>query len=354
MDPANEQEPVVSIAGRSVGRFRPCFVIAEVAQTHDGSLGSAHAYIDAVARAGADAVKFQTHIAAAESTPDEPWRTKFSPQDRTRYDYWKRMEFTEEQWRGLAAHAAERSLVFLSSAFSFAAVDLLEGIGVPAWKVGSGEVTNTPLLERMARTRKPVILSSGMSSWSELDRAVQVVTGQEAPAIVLQCTSAYPCPPEHVGLNVVRELQQRYRCPSGLSDHSGTIWPSLAAVTLGASVLEVHVAFSRECFGPDVASSVTTSELAELVRGVRFIEKAMAHPVDKDGAAESMATMRVTFGKSVVAARDLSAGQVLTEEDLALKKPGNGIPAARFSEVVGRRLRRFVPADTRLGDDDLE
>src|SRR5215467_15257875 len=149
-----------------------CCIVAEVAQAHDGSLGTAHAFIDACARAGADAIKFQTHIASAESTPGEPWRVKFSRQDASRYDYWKRMEFTAEQWRGLAEHANERGLIFLSSAFSFAAVELLERLGMSAWKVGAGEVTNLPLLERMARTGKPVLLSSGMSTWAELDAAV--------------------------------------------------------------------------------------------------------------------------------------------------------------------------------------
>jgi N-acetylneuraminate synthase len=349
-----ESETAVDIAGRLVGRGRPGLIVAEVAQAHDGSLGAAHAYIDAVARAGADAIKFQTHIAAAESTPAEPWRVKFSAQDETRFDYWRRMEFSEEQWRGLAAHAADRKLIFLSSPFSFEAVELLARIPVPAWKVGSGEVANTPMLEKMARTGRPVILSSGMSSWAELDEAVRAVRAAGAPVIVLQCTSGYPCPPERLGLNLIPELARRYGCPVGLSDHSATIFAGLGAVTVGASVLEVHVTFSRECFGPDTSSSLTTAELAELVRGVRFLERSLAHPLDKDQAAAGMAEMRAMFGKSVVAARDLAAGRPLAVEDLALKKPGNGIPAARLSEVIGRRLRRAVAADTALREDDIE
>ena len=142
----------------------PCLIIAEVAQAHDGSLGAAHAYIDAIADAGADAVKFQTHIAEAESTPHEPWRVKFSKQDATRYDYWKRIEFTEEQWLGLKQHADERNLIFLSSPFSIEAVDLLTRIGVRYWKIASGEVSNLPMLEHILKTRLPIILSSGMSS----------------------------------------------------------------------------------------------------------------------------------------------------------------------------------------------
>lgn len=336
-------------AGRRRG-----LVIAEVAQAHDGSLGTAHAYIDAVARAGADAVKFQTHIAEAESTAREPWRVRFSPQDATRYDYWKRMEFTEEQWAGLKRHAEERGLEFLSTPFSMAAVELLERMGVPAWKVGSGELTNLPMLERMASTGRPVILSSGMSGWAELDEAVGVVRRSGTPLAVLQCTTAYPTPPERVGLNVLAEIRQRYRCPTGLSDHSGTIYAGLAAAALGAEIVEVHVTFSRECFGPDVPASVTTAELAQLVEGVRFISRALDHPVDKDEWAAVAAGMRRTFGKSVVAARDLMAGALLGEADLALKKPGDGLPPARLGWLVGRRLRRAVRADEPILEEDVE
>lgn len=333
---------------------RSCLIVAEIAQTHDGSLGTAHAYIDAAARAGAQAIKFQTHIAAAESTPGEPWRVKFSPQDETRYDYWKRMEFTPAQWAGLAAHAREKGLIFLSSAFSFEAVDLLEGIGVPAWKVGAGETSNLPMIGRMAATGKPVILSSGMSDWDELDRAVECVRRAGAPVAVLQCTTAYPCPPEKLGLNVIELLAGRYDCPVGLSDHSGTIYAGLAAATLGARIIEVHVTFSRECFGPDVVASITTQELARLVEGVRFIERAMKSPVDKAEMARSLTDLRRTFGKSVVAGRDLPAGHVLSLDDLALKKPGTGIPPSGLDRLVGRRLAVAVRADHLISETDLE
>ena len=331
-----------------------CLVIAEIAQTHDGSLGTAHAYIDAVAGAGADCVKFQTHIAAAESTPDEPWRVRFSPQDETRYQYWKRMEFTEEQWRGLARHAEEQGLVFLSSAFSNEAVDLLERVGIAGWKVGSGEVTNLAMLERMARTGKPVLLSSGMSTWADLDAAVGTVRRHTAPLAVLQCTSAYPCPPEKLGLNLIDELVERYRCPVGFSDHSGGIFAGLAAAVLGARLLECHVVFSRECFGPDVPASITTAELAQLVEGIRFVEKALAHPVDKEAMARELGPMRAIFQKSLVAARDLAPGSVLTEDDLLAKKPGTGIPASRLREVVHLKLKRAVAAGTLLSEEDLD
>jgi len=331
-----------------------CLIIAEVAQTHDGSLGLAHAFIDAIANAGADAVKFQTHIAAAESTPGEPWRIKFSLQDATRYDYWKRMEFTEEQWKGLKQHAEERGLIFLSSPFSVEAVELLTRVGVAAWKVASAEVSNTPIFERMAATGLPILLSTGMSPLSEIDAAVERVKARGLPLAVLQCTTAYPCPPEKVGLNLIPFFRERYGCAVGLSDHSGTIYPGLAAVTIGIEVLEVHVTLSREMFGPDVPASITTTELRQLVEGVRYIEKMKANPVDKDAIAQEMAPLRNLFTKSVVARVDLPAGIILQEEHLTVKKPGTGIPADRLPELIGRRLRRAVKADELLQEDDLE
>jgi N-acetylneuraminate synthase len=210
------------------------------------------------------------------------------------------------------------------------------------------------MLERLAATGRPVLLSSGMASWEQLDEAVRIVQAGGAPVAVLQCTTAYPCPPERVGLNVLAELRERYDCPVGLSDHSGTIYAGLAAAALGANLLEVHIVLSRECFGPDVPASVTTAELAQLTAGVRFIDRALAHPADKDAAAGEMAELRAMFGKSVVAARDLPAGHALARGDLSLKKPGTGIPPARLAEILGRRLKRAVAADTLLAEDLLE
>jgi N,N'-diacetyllegionaminate synthase len=345
-------EPGFSIGGRGVGSGESVFVVGEVAQAHDGSLGTAHAFVDAVADAGADAVKFQTHIAEAESTHEEKFRVTFSRQDASRFDYWRRTGFTEEQWRGLAEHASERGLLFLSSPFSPEAVALLERVGVPAWKVGSGEVSNSPLLDRLAATGLPVLLSSGLSSLAELDSAVARLQGR-VPFAIFQCTSAYPSPPEQIGLNLLSELAGRYSCPVGLSDHSGTTYAALAAVTLGADLLELHVTLSRRMFGPDVPASVTPDELKRVVEGAAFIRTALAHPVDKDALAADLEPVRELFTKSVVPRRDLPAGTRLAESDLALKKPGTGIPAARLSELVGRTLRRDVAADELLRPEDI-
>jgi N,N'-diacetyllegionaminate synthase len=335
-------------------RSIPALIIGEVAQAHDGSLGMAHSFIDAIADAGGDAVKFQTHIARAESTLHEPWRVEFSPQDETRYDYWKRMEFSEDQWRGLRRHANDRGLTFLSSPFSLEALELLEGLGVPAWKVASGEVSNPQLLDAMVATGKPILMSTGMSPLEEIDGAVERVRGGGVPFAVLQCTSAYPCPPDKVGLDLIPFFRERYGCSVGLSDHSGTIYPGLAAVTLGARIVEVHVALSRDMFGPDISASVSTDELRSLVEGIRFIEAMVAHPTDKDQLASDAAAVHQLFGKSVVAGSDLPAGIELTERHVAVKKPGTGIPAARLADVIGRTLRRDVRMDQLLDEDDLE
>jgi N-acetylneuraminate synthase len=313
----------------------------------------AHAFIDAIADAGADAVKFQTHIAAEESTPSEPWRVKFSKQDATRYEYWRRMEFSKEQWLGLKEHADERGILFMSSPFSEAAVDLLSEIGMKVWKIASGEIGNLRLLERIAETGDPVILSSGMSDLNEMDAAVNVVRTSGNRFAVLQCTSAYPCPPEKVGLNLLDTFRERYKVPVGLSDHSGNIFAGLAAVTLGAEVLEVHVALSREMFGPDVKSSVTTSELAQLVDGVRQIERMTGSTIEKDVIADEMNGLRTMFTKSVVAGSNLPTGTVLTLEHLKLKKPGDGVPASQLPQLLGRTLLRDLQTDELVLPKDL-
>lgn len=332
----------------------PCSIIAEVAQAHDGSLGLAHAFIDAAAGAKADAVKFQTHIAAEESTAHEPWRVKFSRQDATRFDYWKRMEFTPEQWTGLKTHAEEKGLIFLSSAFSLAAVDLLRNLNMKAWKVASGELTNLPLIAHMAKDGKPIMLSTGMSPHEEIDAAVKAARQGKGALAIFQCTTQYPSPPEAIGLNVLDELKARHGCAAGLSDHSGTIYPALAAVAAhGAQLIEIHLTLSRDMFGPDAAASVTPGEMKQLAEGVRFIERMKASPVSKAEVDAKLKPMRDIFFKSVVPLADLARGTVLKEAQLGLKKPGTGIPAARLAEVIGRTLKRAVVRDEPLQWDDL-
>jgi N,N'-diacetyllegionaminate synthase len=342
-----------SIDGKAIGGGRT-FVIAEVAQAHEGKIDLAHQFIDRAAEAGADAVKFQTHIAEAESSFDEPFRIPGNWPAPTRFDYWKLMEFGEADWQALAAHARERGLSLLSSPFSIEAADLLRRVGVPAWKVASGELMHTALLEHMAATGLPMILSTGLASDADIDEAVGVCAKHRLPYAVLQTASVYPCPPERVGLNLMTELGVRYRCPAGLSDHSGTIYPGLAAVTLGAAILEVHLTLDRQMTGPDMTSSLTPSELRTLVEGARFIETMRANPVSREASAEAATSMRGLFTRSLAFRRDLPAGTVVSSEHLSLRKPGTGIAPAEQPAVEGRRLVRAVRAHTLVRAEDLE
>jgi N-acetylneuraminate synthase len=309
--------------------------------------------IDAAAEAGVDAVKFQTHIAEAESSPLEPWRKKFSLQDETRFDYWRRMEFTEPQWRGLRDHARERGLSFISSAFSLEAVALLKRVGVAAWKVASGEITNTRMIDAMCEHGAPVIVSTGMSDLAEIRATIELIRGRNVPIALLQCATSYPTAPEQVGVNLLDEFRREFGVAVGISDHSATIFPGLIAAFLGAQVIEVHLTLTRRAFGPDVVASLTVEEMAELVRGVRYVEAMRRNPVAKETVAEDIQAMRTIFMKSVVPLRDMAAGEVLGAADLGTRKPGTGIAANRLDEVVGRRLARPVARLTPLVDDDL-
>jgi len=329
-------------------------IIAEVAQAHDGSLGMAHAYIDAAAAAGADAIKFQTHIADAESTLDEPFRVKFSLQDESRYDYWKRMEFTTYQWLGLADHAREKGLFFLSSPFSVEAVDLLEKVGVAGWKIGSGEAFSIELLDAIFSTKKPILLSTGMSSWKEIDETASILKSRNLEFAILQCTSKYPTSLDEIGLNVIDEIRSRYDVPTGLSDHSGTPWPGLVALARGADVLEVHVAFDRRMFGPDTIASLTFEELSLICEMRNATRKMDNAPVDKDLLAQEMRSMRDMFGKSLALKYSISSGEIISSEAITSKKPASGIPYRDFDKVIGKKLIRDVPSNRLLSWDDID
>lgn len=334
--------------------MKQLFLIAEIAQAHEGSLGIAHSYIDALAETGVDAVKFQTHIAQAESSAYEPFRVKFSYEDTTRYDYWQRMEFTPEQWVGLKQHCEDKGLELISSPFSNAAVDLLERVGVQRYKIGSGEVGNFLMLEKIAQTGKPIILSSGMSNWAELDQTAAFLKPFGNALTLLQCTTAYPTKPEQWGLNVLPELKKRYALPVGFSDHSGDIYAGLAAAALGAEVLEFHAVFDKRLFGPDAPASLTIDQIKQLVIGVRQLETALATPVDKSDNS-SFGALKNIFEKSLAVNKDLPAGHVLSKADLEAKKPkGYGISATSFQGVIGKKLNRALAAWDFLTEDCMD
>ena len=326
------------------------FIIAEVGSVHDGSFGNAAKLIELAAECGADAVKFQTHIADAETTRDAPMPPYFKGEPR--FDYFERTGFSLAQWQALKTHAEECGIEFISSPFSMAAVELLEQVGVHRYKIPSGEVTNLPMLAAIARTGKQVLLSTGMSSWAEIDAAVEAIRRHSADLVVLQCTSAYPCPNERVGLNVIGQIIDRYGVPVGFSDHTLGNFAAFAAVASGAAVVEKHLTFSRRMYGSDAANAAEPEQFKDLVIGLRAIAVMRAHPVDKNDLVP-FSEMKRIFEKSIVAAVDIPMGVVVTADMLTVKKPGHGLAPQRLSEVVGRRAARPIPADHLIALDDL-
>ena len=325
-------------------------IIAEIGSVHDGSLGNALKLVELTAECGADFAKFQTHLADAESLSSAPSPSYFKGEPRV--DYFRRTGFKLDQWKELKAQAESCGIGFISSPFSIEAVDLLEEVEVDYYKVASGEVTNLPLLERIAETGRPIVLSSGMSDWDELDRAVEALR-DGGDLTLMQCSSAYPCPPERVGLNVMKEMRERYGVPVGLSDHTHGLAAAAAAVALGAVMVEKHLTFHRGMYGSDAAHSAEPEEFKAMVEAIREVEVMRANPVDKDDLV-AYGDMKNIFEKSLVAAVNLTEGARLERAHLAFKKPGDGIKAAEYANWVGRTLARDVKADTQLQPDDFK
>jgi len=319
------------------------YILAEVGSVHDGSFGNACKLIEMAAQRGASAVKFQTHIAQHETLDDAPSPPYFNQEPRK--DYFDRTAFTLEQWKNLADHCVECNVHFVSSPFSIEAVELLEQTSISAYKVASGEVSNLPLLERIVETGKPVFLSSGMSNWTELDAAVEIL--RKNPLIVMQCSSQYPCPFWAVGINVMEEMSDRYSLPVGFSDHTLSDVAAILAVGHGAVAIEKHVTFSRAMYGSDAPHSCEPDEFNRFTLSLRDAWAILDHPVQKHLVKE-YDDMKNTFEKSIVTKRNLKAGHVLTMEDLAFKKPGDGIKASLYKEVLGTQLLTDVDCNHKL------
>jgi len=320
------------------------YIIAEIGNTHEGSVGLAKKFIRTAAECGVDAVKFQTHIFEAESLPNAPNPPYFK--DETRKQYFERTAFNLEQYITLKEFAEnECGVDFFSSPFSIEAVNLLLNAGIKTFKIPSGEVSNIPMLEYLADKADWVILSSGMSSWEELDLAVSVLKSK-CKLTVLQCTSEYPCLPESTGLNVMLEIKERYGVEVGFSDHTLGVGVPVAAVVLGAKLIEKHFTLSKLMYGSDAKNSTEPLEFRQLVQDIRSVELALSHKIDKDEKVKSLKEMKMIFEKSIVSSKDLKKGDIITLADLAFKKPGNGIPAANYNMVVGKELNCDIRKET--------
>lgn len=323
------------------------FIVGEVGLGHDGSLGMAHAYIEGIAKAGGNGVKFPCHIAEAESTYREGFRVRQEwGQDLTRHDYWRRTEFDRYEWKGLRFHANKAGLRFIASPFSVEAVQLLLWAGVEVFKVASGEIANIPMLKAIKESGLPVIISTGMSDWPEIQQCVAEIKPNSH--VLLQCVSEYPCPPEHVGLNNLYRMKEIGQLV-GLSDHSGTIWPGVAAASMGLlDALEVHVVFSKDQYGPDVSSSLTFEDFRLLVEGIRYVEQMKEHPTDKGEQACRFQPMRDLFTHSLVASHTLEVGTIIGVKDLAYRKPGTGLKWAEADSLIGKTVSTRVERNNEI------
>jgi len=339
---------------RGLTRQNPAVIVAEIGQAHDGSLGILHSFIDALSQTGVDAVKFQIHIADAESSKAEPFRVNFSVQDQSRFDYWKRMEFTKTDWVTIKAHCESVGLEFIATPFSVAATHLLREIGCQTFKVGSGDVTNQLLLHRVRQSAAEVIFSTGLATDLEVRRTLAFFEEAGIPTAVLKCTTMYPTPPSELDLGGLTKLIGDLPCPVGLSDHTGSIYGGVAAMALGAQIIEAHVVFDKRMFGPDSTSSLTINEFERLVEARDFLAQAKQGS-DSRAADPEWDRLRKVFGRSLTLRRGLKKGDSLEIDDLECTKPaGLGIAAEDFEEVVGRSLIRDGSRGEFLRWEDLE
>ncbi|MBN1887076.1 MAG: N-acetylneuraminate synthase [Thermoflexales bacterium] len=338
----------IPIAGRSIGPGRPCFVIAEAGVNHNGQLDMAYQLVDAAIQAGADAVKFQTFKAEKVISPlaaKATYQVESTGGGESQLDMVKRLELPFEAFRQLSTYCQERGIMFLSTPFDEDSVDFLADLNVPAFKIPSGEITNLPFLAHIAHKGKAMIVSTGMASLGEVETAVRSIeeTGNEN-LVLLHCVSNYPANPADINLRAMKTMATAFGVPVGYSDHTLGIEVALAAVAVGACVIEKHFTLDHTLPGPDHRASLEPGELAGLVRGIRTVEAALGHGRKEPAASE--ANTAAVARRSLVAACDISEGSLLTEAMVAIKRPGSGLPPAMRGYVLGRTARETIPAGT--------
>ncbi|MBE7496187.1 MAG: N-acetylneuraminate synthase [Verrucomicrobiaceae bacterium] len=333
----------------------PCFIIAEAGVNHNGDLALAKQLVQAAKDAGADAVKFQTfqakHLVTADA-PQAAYQARNSGKTESQFDMLKRLELPLESFAELSRFCQELGILFMSTAFDEESADFLAGLGMSIFKIPSGELTNIPLLQHIARFGKPMIVSTGMGTIEEIQEAVEAIQATGNTDItVLHCVTDYPTPPDQVNLRAMHVIAQALNVPIGYSDHTMGIEASVTAVAAGAKVIEKHFTLDCSLPGPDHKASLEPDDLAEMVRGIRRVEVLLGSGRKQPNEAEKAVAKIVR--RSVVAARDLKAGETLSSELLLLRRPGTGIEPARLGEVIGRTLVRDVKEGTLLAWDDL-
>jgi N,N'-diacetyllegionaminate synthase len=336
----------VLIGQRTVGPGLPCLVIAEAGVNHNGSLDMALRLVDAAAEAGADIVKFQTFKSEEVVTPHAPkadYQLQNTGATESQLDMIRKLELPDDAFRTIQAHCRERDIAFLSTPFDHRSADLLEEMGVEAFKIPSGEITNHPFLSHVAHKGRPLIVSTGMSNLDEVAAALDVIyAAGNINLVLLHCVSNYPAAPASVNLRAMKTLEQRFNVPVGYSDHTEGISVPLGAAALGACIIEKHFTLDRNLPGPDHRASLEPPELAAMVHGIRDVQSALGDGV-KRPVAEELSTAAVAR-RSLVAAHDLRAGTVLTESMVAIRRPGTGLPPSDLTRILGRQLKQDVAA----------
>jgi N-acetylneuraminate synthase/N,N'-diacetyllegionaminate synthase len=345
----------VEIGARRVGGDAPCFVVAEIGVNHNGDVDLAGRLVEAAAEAGADAVKLQTFRAedvVTEAAPKAAYQVERTDGAESQLDMLRKLELDRDAHVRLKREAESRGLVFLSTPFDRTSVELLADLGVDAFKIASPDVTNFPLLDLVAAHGRPVLLSTGLATLDEVEAGVARLRSSGAGGIVvLHCTSEYPAPLEESNLRAIEAMRERLAVPVGYSDHTEGSEAALAAVALGACVVERHFTLDRSLPGPDHAASVEPAELRDLVRAIRRVEAALGDGVKEPSPSERRNADVVR--RSLVAASDLAAGTTLEADMLKALRPAGGISPARIDDVVGRRLLRALARNEQLRPDDL-
>jgi sialic acid synthase SpsE len=340
--------PHLTIGTREIGAGRPCFVIAEAGINHNGDVALASELVDAAAKAGADAIKFQTHFPEHEMLRGGATAAYVG---ESLFDLLTRTALSRDAHATLKDLAAKKGILFLSTPFSKEAADFLETLGVPAFKTGSGELTNIPLQRHIARKGRPMIVSTGMSTPEEIDATARALDEERATYALMHCTSTYPTPFEHVQLGCIASLQAKYSVPVGFSDHTLGTAISLAAVASGANLFEKHFTASRSLPGPDQQGSMEPKELEALVKDIRAVERSLGATKTIQPGEQDVRDMAL---HSVVSIRDVAAGATITADDVWVKRPGTGIPARRLQDVVGRVAKHAIAKDRLISWNDLQ
>ncbi len=332
----------------------PSYIIAEVAQAHDGSLGYAHSFIDLASSLGCNAVKFQAHSAVEESSRQDKFRKKFSYLKETRYQYWQRMEFSIDEWLELKKHAEILKMQFICSPFSFKAFNMMKKINLKIWKIASGELFNNDLLKSIANEAEIIIMSNGMTDLQETKKQIKLIKKINKNLILLHCNSIYPTPIKDTNLNQMIQMKNLIDLPVGFSDHSGNPYTSISAISLGAKVIEFHLCFNKHQFGPDTSSSLIPNDVSKIIEANKVIHKCKGSIKNYKNTNKSINQISKLFKKSVGVNKNLKKGHILTKNDLCIKKPGTGISPKNIDKCIGKKINRNINLDEILFLNDLK